>query len=360
MAAAQCALMHAAGRLLGVRHVGWLQAMKAEMSAVDDEREALAFAWGCFLTALGYAVTAARGAVAQVHNAGLLAGSVTVLLGCTFMHSAGAPNHYVWMNLLSLAVAVTTFRLLPLGRLQSHEVLRAKMCFAMGALLLVVSLAASDASGWVRVGSVPLNLTWLLLPVLLVGADAHAKPAGRLWALVGVGLAVIALALQADPVLAAVTGTVLALRSWNQRSPSLALLAMATGALSVHAAQGWQAPAFLPFVDRVLLSGFAQDQTVGLALVLLQVLPLWPALRHPKARWHGLVWALLMAVSVPGWVPSPLLGFGGSFIVAYMLSLALIDADASKDPDIRPDARMRPATAHRHWDPPTLPRSGLT
>ncbi len=57
------------------------------------------------------------------------------------------------------------------------------------------------------------------------------------------------------------------------------------------------------------------------------MLPLWPALRHRPARLHGLVWGLVMVLSLPGWLPSPLVGFGGSFIVAYLLSLAMLPGD---------------------------------
>ena len=105
----------------------------------------------------------------------------------------------------------------------------------------------------------------------------------------------------------------------------------------------------------MLQSGFDQHWATGLALALLQVLPLWPALRHRQARLHGLVWGLLVALSLPGWLPSALVGFGGSFIVAYLLSLAMLAGDTAE----RPVASPWPAAARLRRKPPILPISGL-
>lgn len=350
--------MHATAQLLGNQRATWARAMQAEVEAVANEREALAFAWGCFRAAIGHAFAAALAGPAQAYNAGAWACSTAVLLGCAFMHSAGAPGHYVGMNLLSLAFAVATFRLLPWRRLAQDELLRARLSFAMGALLLVASLgdASTGTTAWLRVGPVHLNLPWLLLPALLVASDVRPLSTARPWALGGLLMACGALALLADPLLAGLVAAVLSVRAWARRSGALALLAGATGATSLVFIQGWQAPEALPFVDRVLQGGFEQSPAIGLALALLQVLPLWPALRHRQARLHGLIWGLLMVLSLPGWLPSPLVGFGGSFIVGYLLSLALLPGDAAQ----RPRAEPAPAATRPRRDPPNWPRSGLT
>jgi hypothetical protein len=357
LALASRLLMRAAVRLFGPGQATWADAMQAEVASAGSEREALSFAWGCFCTALGHALSAARAGVAQIHNAGVLACSASVLLGCIFMLRAGAPGHYVWMNLLSLAFAVATFRLLPRRRLQADPMLRARLSFAMGALLLIASLGqvSTGASAWLRVGSVPLNLAWLLLPALLVASDVRSPSAARRWAQGGLLVACGALALMADALLMGLAAVVLSVRAWHCRSGALALLALASGAMTVHLGQGWQAPQAMAFVDRVVRGGFEQSVPTGLALALLQVLPLWPALRHRQAHLHGLVWGLLVALSLPGWLPSPLVGFGGSFIVAYLLSLALV----AGDPVERPTASPKPAAARSRRAPPTRPRSSL-
>lgn len=350
--------MRATVQLLGAHRETWGRAMQAEVNAVGDEREALAFAWGCCCTAIGHAFTQTFSRLAQVHNAGVAVCSTTVMLGCAFMHSAGAPGHYAGMNLLSLALAVATFRLLPLRRLQADELLRAALSFALGAVLLIAGLgtAANAATAWLRVGPVQLNLLWLLLPALLVASDVRQLPAARPWALGGLLMACGALALLADALLAGWVAAVLSLRAWRRRSRALALLAVATGAASLHLGPGWQVPEALPHVDRVLHSGFEQSLTIGLALALLQVLLLWPALRHRQARQHGLIWGLLVVLSLPGWLPSPLVGFGGSFIVGYLLSLAVLPGAAAH----QPFTGQGHAATRTQREPPGCPRSGLT
>jgi hypothetical protein len=165
-----------------------------------------------------------------------------------------------------------------------------------------------------------------------------------------------ALALQADAVLLGLVAAVLSVRAWHRGSSALALLALTSAALAAHLAHAWQAPQAVAFVDQVVYRGLEQSLATGLVLALLQALMLWPALRHRSARLHGLVWGLLLALSLPGWLPSPLVGFGGSFIVGYLLSLALVGGAANE----RTAARPRPAAAAGGQAPPTWPRSGLT
>ena len=157
------------------------------MPAAGSEREALSLAWGCLWAALDHAFAAARGGLVQGQNAGVLSCARAVLAGCAFMHSAGAPGHCVWMNLLSLVLAVTTVYLLPRRRLQADEGLRAKLGFTLGALLLSAGwgLAPTAASAWLQIGPVTLNLPWLLLPALLRATDVQPQSAARPWAVGG-------------------------------------------------------------------------------------------------------------------------------------------------------------------------------
>jgi hypothetical protein len=348
--------------LLGARHAAWGRAMQAEVEAVDDEREALALAWGCLRAAVGQAFAApfamGQAPLAQAQNAGACACLIAVVLGGAFMHGAGAPGHYAVMNVLSLAFALVTFRLLPRKRLAQDDLLRAQLSLAIGAWLLLASLFQADgaASAWLRIGPVHLNLTWLLLPALLLGSDVRPTSAAWPWGLAGLLMASGALALLSDPVLAALVAAVLGVRAWLHRSGLLALLAVALWAVALRLGHGWQPPQALPFVDRVLHDAFAQGLATGLALVVLQVMPLWPALRNAQARQLGLVWGLLVLLSLPGWLPSPLVGFGGSFIVGYLLSLAMLPSRAAR----RPAGAPAPLATGPRQAPPRWPRSGLT
>lgn len=366
LALASRLLMHVAVRLLGPQRATWGRAMQAELQAIGDEREALAMAWGCVCAALGHAFEEARAGLTQPHPAGAGACCIAVLLGCACMHAAGAPGQYVVMNLGSLALALAMFRLLPRQRLSHDERLRARLCFGMGALLLALGLwpVSGAAPAWLRLGPVAVNLTWLLLPALWVASDVHPRSGARAWALGGLVMACGALALLAEPVLAGLLAALLGLRAWSQHSgamASLAMLSLVNVATALWFGAGWPASEAVPFVDGVLLSGFAQGPAIGLALVLLQLLPLWPALGHRRARQHGLIWGLLVLLSLPGWLPSPLVGFGGSFIVGYLLSLALLPADAGRPPAgaSAPSSAFASTSARPRRDPPSWRRSGL-
>ena len=348
-------LMRMVRRLLGAQQPGWAEAMQAEVSAAGSGHEALAFAWGCLWAALAHAFAAARGGLAQVQNAGVLSCAGAVLAGCAFMHSAGAPRQYVWMNLLSLVLAVGIFCLLPRRRLQGDELLRAKLAFALGALLLIagVGLAPTGASAWLQMGPVALNLPWLLLPALLLASEVPPQSAARPWSVGGLLMACGTLMLQADSLLLGLVAAVLAMRAWRQKDIDLTLLAVAASAMAAYGAPSWQAPQAQAFVDQVVHRGFKQNELLGLGLVLMQLLPLWPALQHRQSRQHSLVWGLLVALSLPGWLPSPLVGFAGSFIVGYVLSLAVLGNDTTVDPGAGP----WPAASPDRQAPPTWRRS---
>jgi hypothetical protein len=350
-------LMRGATWLLAARQAPWARAMQAELAAIGDEREAFAFARGCLRAALGHALAQAVACIARPHTAGVLGCSAAVLLGCLFMHGAGAPGRYVWMNVLSLGFAVATFWLLPRQRLQQDGLLRARLAFCLGALLLIASLgdAATAASTWLRVGPVRLNLLWLLLPALLMASDAGPRPTDRRWAMGGLLMAFTALALHADVVMAGLVAAFLGLRAGLHRNRGPALLALVPLAVALHAGPLWQAPAAAPFVDQVPQLALEHHPAIGLVLVLALTLPLWPALLHRRAHEHGCLWGLLVALSLPGWLPSPLVGFGGSFILGYLLSLALLPGDNTG----RATTGQGPEAACRPRTPAHLPRSDL-
>jgi hypothetical protein len=242
--------------------------------------------------------------------------------------------------------------------LQADERLRAKLAFTLGALLLItgVGLAPAEASAWLHIGPVTVNLPWLLLPALLLASDVPPQSAARPWAVGSLLMACSTLALQADPLLLGLVAVVLVVRAWHRRDITAAWLALGASALAACVGPSWQAPQALVFVDQVVHLGFEQGAAVGMGLVLMQTLPLWPALRHRQARQHGLVWGLLLALSLPGWLPSPMVGFAGSLIVGYVLSLAVLGSDINEHPAAGPWPAAGPDRRH----PLTWRRSGLT
>jgi hypothetical protein len=350
-------MMRAVAWLLRGEQASWARAMRAEVAAIADEREAFLFAWGCLCAACAQAFCSALARITQPQTFGVIGCMAAVLMGCLLMNDAGAPRHYVGTNALSLALALATFWLLPRQRLQQDGLLRAQAVLVIGALLLVACLgqATTGAAGWLRVGPLGVNMVWLLLPALLMAFDPGSPPAQQRWGWPGLLMAFGALALQADAVMAGLAATFFVLRGCLRRSLRQALPALLPLAIALHAAPGWQAPDALPFVDQVLQRGFEQHPAMGLALTVVLTLPLGHALLHRRTREHGCLWALLVALSLPGWLPSPLVGFGGSLIVGHLLSLALLPGDSTGPGTTRSGRKpvSHPAT------PRPMPRSGL-
>lgn len=356
-------LMAATTGLLSQQRADWARAMRAEVLAVPDEREALAFAWGCFTTALRLACMHRLGALSRPDVLGLGCASIVVALGCAFMATGKAPSAYAWVNGLSLALAWATFALLPRERLQRDEPLRAGVTCALGAFLLWAALPKSGASfadAWLRLGPLPVQPMWLLCPAWWavsapLGGPAPRSRAVRPLQLGGLLMGLLALTAQAQTPLLVITALLLAGRAWRGRSMPEAGLALLALGMANQTLARWTAPEPQPFVDEVLQLAFTHATGLGVLMSAAWLGLLLPGLVHRRAREHGLAWAALLSLALPGWLPAPVLGFGGSFILGYVLSLAVLPDTRAAAPDAGPD----PAHPPPPRDAPPLPRTGL-
>lgn len=363
------ALLAVATALLRSRHPGWARAMRAEVLAIDEAQEALRYAWGCFTTAAQLAAAAQPARLRAPDHLGLVCASLVVGLGVAFMASQEAPSRYPWVNGLSLALAGATFWLLPRARLQQDARWRAAATFALGALLLWAAAPRPDtgvATGWLRFGPLPVQPTWLLCPAWWAVSAPIGRTAPRPWALralhlAGLLMGLAALAVHAQAALLAVTAVLFAARAVQTTSVAPAALAVLALALAQAALARWTAPPPSPFVDEVLQRAFTQGLGLGALLTAAWLSLLLPGLLHRRAREHGLAWAALLLLALPGWLPAPVLGFGGSFIVGYVLSLAVLPGDPAHPADRASALHGPPAPAdrpHAHHRPPR-PRTGL-
>lgn len=356
-------LMAATAALLSTRHADWARAMRAEVLSMTDAREALAYAWGCFTTALRMACRQRVAALGQPDALGLACASVVVALGCAFMATRKAPTAYVWVNGLSLMLAWATFALLPRQHLQRDVQLRAGATCALGAVMLWAALPshhASVADGWLRLGPLPVQPTWLLCPAWwavsapLAGLAPRSRT-GRPLQLAGLLMGLLALTAQAQAPLLALTAWLLGRRAWRGRTMTEAGLALLALGMAKLALARWTAPEPQPFVDEVLQLAFTHASALGLLMTAAWLGLLLPGVLHRRAREHGLAWAALLALALPGWLPAPVLGFGGSFILGYVLSLAVLPGAR----DAAPGTRPAPAHPPPPRDAPPLPRTGL-
>lgn len=375
-------LMRACLALMPKAQAPWAQAMAAELDEIRAAGAACSFAFGCLALALklrllsnwqSAAASAQRmtGAFAyrglggtvlkHAHEAsaarlGAASACLAVLMGGVFMATTGAPKAWPWMNGLSLAFALASLALLPKQGLQTDPRLRERLCLLLGSLLLAnCALEAREGLNgrWLQLGPVSVQLVWLLVPSLLLLSN---RPAGQaqasrpLGSSLGLLLAIAALWAQTEPMWLLLMGLMLLLRSARRSEPQaahqaealLACLALLAAGLS---SQHWQMPSSQAFVDQVLLQAWShspQPLLTGLMLaaLLLLVLPGW---RHRHAREHSLLWAGLLLMSLPGLLPTPLLGMGGSAILGYVLSLAAVSG-----PEPGPQAPSKAAHTPRH------------
>jgi hypothetical protein len=85
----------------------------------------------------------------------------------------------------------------------------------------------------------------------------------------------------------------------------------------------------VPFVDEVLYTAFDVHPVVGAAVLAGSALLLLPALGAGEADRRlvfGAAWLAIVAAAALGNYPTPVVGYGGSAVLGYLLSVALLPA----------------------------------
>jgi cell division protein FtsW (lipid II flippase) len=248
-------------------------------------------------------------------------------LGMSYMGAAGAPAFCLVMNgaafvlgLLALGVIVEAGRIwrVPTGLVS----------MVLAAILLAVSLGGVSANGvsrWISVGGVLLQPGLILVPALVLGFVRSRDGLSGL----ALMIAALALALQPDRAMAAALAAGLLTIGLTRRG-WLELTAIAAAMIGFLATiiRPDLSPA-MPFVDQILFSSFAVHPVAGLALWCGEALMLVPAIvglardphhRAPYAAFAAL-WLTVIGAAALGNYPTPLVGYGGSAILGYLISL---------------------------------------
>jgi cell division protein FtsW (lipid II flippase) len=245
------------------------------------------------------------------------------------MAAAGAPATYLAVNALSLVMGIAAFALMHLSGRAPR--LPGGVATALGGLLLATALfggPVEGASRWVRVGGLALQVSLIVLPAMLV-AFAQRRD---LLATIGVVLAAVALALQPDRAMAGAMVSALAALALFRRDRWVAsALAVAVAGFATTLIRPDRLPA-VPYVDRILYTAFEVHAMAGIAVLggaLLLVVPAIAGQRlDPENRdvyaVFGAVWLGTVAAAALGNYPTPLVGYGGSAILGYALSLSFM------------------------------------
>ena len=195
-------------------------------------------------------------------------------------------------------------------------------------MLLLVSLWGVSAEGvtrWVAVGGVLLQPSLIVVPLIALSL-VHAP--GRSSAL-AVMVAAAALALQPDRAMAGALAAGLTALALARRDRSVLVpLAVAWLGFAVTMIRPDASPA-VPFVDQIFFSSFAVHALAWSAVIGGAALMLVPAiaglLRDPDHRpaytMFVALWLAVIAAAALGNYPTPLVGYGGSAILGYLISL---------------------------------------
>lgn len=264
---------------------------------------------------------------------GVACAATATMLGLLYMSAAGAPTVHLAVNALSLVIGLALFAAIPSSALASRR--SSGVLVALGALLLATALfgvAVEGASRWIRVAGLSLQISLVVLPAMLI---AFARNRG-LPTTIGMILAAVALALQPDRAMAGVLAAALAVLAlyrpdrWVISTLTAAFIGFATTLIRPDSL-----PA-VPYVDQILYTSFQVHPIAGLAVVggaLLLILPaiagqrMDPGNREVHAVF-GAVWLGVVVAAALGNYPTPLVGYGGSAILGYALSLSLIPRQA--------------------------------
>lgn len=344
-------MLWAAARLLPSHMSSWAHAMKCELAAIPGDRVALVFALGCLRAVLSLAIIARleaariflfppahptwsfldmNGISARPRLLGLICGTAAVGIGIAYMLAAGAPSRYLLVNGAALVLGIVAW--LTLGKVAGSRLAGAgTVVLALAVSMLLTALfgvAADGASRWVSVGPLSLQVSLIVLPVMVVLYARRPDVIGT----AGTIVASLALAAQPDRAMAGVllTGLLGVLFAAPNRG---AILAAAAAALAF----GWTllTPDTLPaspYVDRILYTAFDVHPFAGLAVVVGALALVVPAAigamkgasERSAVLAFGGCWSGVVAAAALGNYPTPLVGYSGSAVLGYLLSVALL------------------------------------
>ena len=264
---------------------------------------------------------------------GIACAMSATVLGLLYLHAAGAPITHLVVNALSLVMGLALLAVIP----QSVQGSRASggVVLALGIMLLYTAMfgtSVEGASRWVRVGGVSLQISLLVLPAMLV---AFAR-SGGIFATTGVVLAALGLALQPDRAMAGIMAAALVVLALyrQERQVVLALIVAGIG-FAVTLLRPDSLPA-VPYVDQILYTSFEVHPLAGIAVLSGALLLIVPALTNfwkdsndrAVHAVFGVTWLGMVVAAALGNYPTPIVGYGGSAILGYALSLSFMPIKA--------------------------------
>lgn len=351
----------------------WGWAVRCETAAIPDDTKALLFALDSLCGLMPRAVAShllhllapligddtffSGGSITMnVYDAttrrprlvGIACAIGSVMLGLVYMTIAGAPGRYLGINVGALAIGLTMLIALGCSVQAGRQAIGWTITAMAGALLATALLGdkVDGAARWVNLGGLSIQPSLILLPVMLV-AFSRCRDA---LAAAGMIAAAAAMAVQPDRAMAGMLAMGLAaLAVMRPGRYVIAAFGASIAGFIVTLAQADTLPA-VPYVDQIFYSSFNVHTAAGVAVLGGSILLLVPAItgwgRDPANRalyaTFGAVWLAGIVAAALGNYPTPIVGYGGSAIIGYALSLLALpklagipaEADARASTDV--------------------------
>ena len=315
----------------------WAEAVRAEAAAIADDGEALRFAAGAgsglaltFIKArLNDALGLASGRIGPRRLAAL-ATTAAVMIGVIHLHLAGASPSMILVNIASLGVGLALLGAAGAWRgLPDHG--RSIAAIIMAGLLVLTSLFGVSSHGvvrWVAAGPLLVQSSLILLPALLMMFARKATAACTAALVIAAG----AMAMQPDRAMAGamVAGIAMLWLLHRSRNVTIVLAASASGFVATLVQADNLPP--VRFTEGVFTQTWQVHPLLGIAVASAGALLLLPAAAFGtgdrdcarQCAVFGAVWLAIILAALIGNYPTPLVGYGGSAIIGYLLSACML------------------------------------
>jgi hypothetical protein len=312
--------------------------MQYEIEQIEGDRKALIFALGCLWAGWRSAAfeqlsfsAGDKGMIKGWNNPrtiGLASAVAATFLGLFYLVAAGAPARYVVVNLAALALGLVALGGVDKAALQDRRSSGLAVALLGSSLLATALFGASvdGASRWIWIGPLSVQVSLVVLPYMLVSFARQRDRVGT----AGIALAAAALAIQPDRAMAGVLALGLAALATVRRDVfTVTALLAALAAFAATLARPDALPA-VPFVDGILFTAFSVHPLAGAATLLGVCFLVLPAIagrsqdpaQDGAYRVFGAIWIGGVAAAALGNYPTPVVGYGGSAILGYVLSLS--------------------------------------
>lgn len=253
-------------------------------------------------------------------------------LGIAYLMAAGAPASRSVVNATAFVLGLVALVGIG-GALPQISRYSGRVLFVMGLALLATAIlgaAPEGASRWIMVGPLSVQLSLVLLPFMAVTFARYPTLAGC----AGITVAALALAFQPDRGMAGALAFGMAVMAIARPGGlSAAALVSAAAAFLVTLVRPDTLPA-VPYVDQILFTAFDVHLLAGAAVWLGSLLLLVPPIigrranagLGPACLVGGAIWLGCIAAAALGNYPTPVVGYGGSAILGYLLTFAFLPA----------------------------------